>query len=342
MVDDLTGKKLSGQAVGYWGRRPWVRIAAEHTVDKVMRWNMDKIMAMGLPFAVWRRADATLNGLTQCSCFKDTAKQADVPCLSCYGTGSIPGYLKFGTKTYWISSIDPGWVLTNLTLDKENRPFRLMLTPGQTTGTAVSGAIALDVTRKIGPWEFKSDGFVRDGGSNSTIVVEYSVDNAATWNLLSQLNTVLPTTTIRFRVTMTRTAANIKTPMFEMIRCRFQTVPDIRGEIAEPVIRVIPAWDKTAEYKTTYGDRKDVAGKRFWTLPLYFFDSSMTRETQLSRVADDVFVEVRYGGSIGFRYALLEFDFSDTFGQFTRQEFALRQFSGLPGQMQGEFAYRVF
>lgn len=341
-MDDLTGRKLPGYAPGYWGNRSWARIAVEQTVNKVTRWNLDKIMAMGLPFAMWRAATATLSDLIQCSCFKATAKQADIPCQSCYGTGSIPGFLKFGTQNYWVSSVDPSWVLTNMLLDKENRPFRLMLVAGQTTGTAVIGPITISTTGKLGTWESKADAFTRDGGANSSIVVEFSLDNT-TWFALSTLETnAASATQVYFRVTMTRANIGVRTPMFEMIRYRYQNVADIRNELAEPVIRVIPAWDKTAEYKTTYGNRIDLNGKRFWTMPLYLFDSTMTRETQLARVADDAFVEVRYGGSIGVRYALIEFDYSDTFGSFTRQEFGLRQYSGTPGNIQGEFAMRVF
>jgi hypothetical protein len=341
-MDDRTKKLLTGRAPGYWGRSPHARISAENTVDKVSRWNLDKIMAMGLPYAVWREASSVLSGLVQCSCYKDTSKQADIPCLSCYGTSSIPGYVKFGTQNYWASSIDQSWTMTNIVLDKENRPFRLMLASGATNGTATIGPLSVSTAGKIGPWEAKSDGFTRDGGANSSILVEFSVDGTA-WHALNQMETYAASATqVYFKVTMARVNVNVKTPMFEIVRCRYQTMADIRGELSEPVIRVIPAWDRNAEYRSNYGDRNDSTGKRFWTMPLYFFDQSMTRETQLARLGDDVFVEVRYGGSVGTRFALLEFDYSDTFGEFTRQEFGLRQYSGSAGKIQGEFAYRVF
>lgn len=337
---------LTGCAPGYWGRNISARVNAENVIGKVSKWNFDKIMAMGLPFAVWREASSTIDGLPDCSCVKDTAKQADVPCLTCYGTGKTPGYLKFGTRNYWLSSVDPSWVLTNLTVDKQNRPFRLQITDGQSSGTAVSGPITIDLTGKLGPWESKADGFTRDGGANSSSLVEFSINDGATWFPLTQLEAQLPTgslvTSMRFRVTLARSNAGIKSPMFEIVRARFPTTLDIRNELAEPVIRAIPTWDKNAEFRTPHGNRIDATGKRFWTMPLTWFDATMDREAPIARLQDDVFVEVRYGGNIGFRFALVEFDYSDTFGKFTRQEFGLRQYSGQPGKMQGEFAYRVF
>lgn len=333
---------LTGNAPGYWGRNIHARVNAENVIGKVTKWNLDKIMAMGLPFAVWREASSTIDGLPDCSCVKDTAKQADVPCLSCYGTGKIPGYLKFGTRNYWLSSVDPSWILTNLVVDKNNRPFRLQIQDGQVSGTAVSPSITIDTTGKLGAWEHNIAGFTRDGGANSSILVEFSINGGTTWFPMTQLVAQNPTTTIKFRVTLTRSNAGIKTPMFEMVRVRFATMPDIRNELSEPVIRVIPTWDKNAEFRTPHGSRMDATGKRFWTMPLTFFDATMPRETPIARLMDDVFVEIRYGGNIGFRYALIEFDYSDTFGKFTRQEFGLRQYSGKPGSMAGEFAYRVF
>lgn len=333
---------ISGRAVGYWGRNPHARVVADKTVDKVTSWNLDKIMTMGLPFAVWREAASTVDNLPDCSCVKDTAKQADVPCLSCYGTGKVPGFLKFGTRTYWMSSIDPGWVTTNIALDKVNRPFRLHLVDDQLSGTAISPAVAIDLTGKLSAWDYKIDGFTRGDPLLSNFTVEYSVDGGTVWLAMSQLNITPPTTTIKFKLTITRTAVGVKSPMLEMIRLRFQTMADLRKELSEPVIRVLETWDKNAESRTTYGNRQDSAGKRFWTMPLAFFDPTMPRETPLSRLMDDVFIEIRFGGNIGFRFALIEFDYSDTFSEFTRQEFGLRQYSGQPGKMQGEFAYRVW
>lgn len=339
---DPTNPLYNPRAPGYWGNNISGRIRCEQVIGKVTRWNIDKIMAMGLPFALWREASATNPSLPDCTCVKNTSKQPDIPCLSCYGTGKIPGYVKFGTVNYWMASTTAGWTLTNIVLDTTNRPYRLQLVPGAVTGTAISAPVTISTTAKIGPWEAKADGFTRDGGAGSTIVVEASKDSGVTWFALSALETEAPTTTVVFRVTMTRALATTKSPMFEIVRIRYQSMRDIRREVDEPVIRCLTTWDKTAEYRTQYGNRVDNSGKRFWTMPLTFFDPTLSRDTKVARLADDVFIEVRYGGSIGIRYGLIEFDYSDTFGQFTHQAFSLRQYAGAPGDIQGEHAYRVW
>jgi hypothetical protein len=330
-------------APGYWGGDPHNRITAEYIPDKVLSLNFDKILAMGLPFALWRSANLLQSNLTRCSCFKDTSKQPDIPCQSCYGTGSIPGYFKLGTKNYWVASIDAGWTLNNVVLDKTNRPFRFMLDPAQTSGTAVSPNLSLSTTGKILPWEVKAEAFTRDGDANSTVLVEFSVDAGTTYHALDQINVVAPTTQVQFRVTMTRTAVTVKTPMFEIVRLRFGTFTDLSGRITtEPVIRAIPTWLQESEVKERYGDKLEAVNNRFWTLPMAFFDPAIPLEDPKSRIQDDAFVEVRYGGEMGFRYALVDFAYSDTFDKFTRQEFGTRKVTGQPGQMVGEHYYRIF
>lgn len=357
---------VNGRAPGYWGRDIRCRIASDFTVDKVASQNYDKIIAMGLPYTLWREANSMIADAIKCSCFKDTSKQPDIPCLQCYGTGFVPGYLKFGTQNFWSAADSLGaagtggfgqdaftavgtWTLSSTVLDKTNRPFRIMLAAGATSGTAISPNLLINPTalaKKVGPWDAKADGFTRDGIGNSTIVVEASRDNGATWFALAAIDAQSPTTQLRFRVTMTRTAVGVKTPMFEIARARFVTMRDIdyglAGAVDEPVIRVIPTWDQEAEIRQNAGNKMENTSKRFWTLPLTFFNLSLARETPAARVMDDCLVEVRYGGEIGFRYALVEFSYSDTFGTFTRQEFGMRRIAGNPGKIPGEVYYRVF
>ena len=346
---------FNGYGPGFWGGNPHARILAEHTVEKVTQQNIEKLQSMGLPYAVWHDASAIWSNLVSvnpslpstpplCSCFKDTSKQPDLPCYTCGGTGYIPGWLKFGTQNYWKSSIDTDWALTNLTLDTVNRPNRLQLNPASTSGTAVSPQITISTINKVGAWESKLNGFTRDGGANSSIIAEYSIDNGVTWISLSSLNLAPPTTVIKFRITMSRTSTTVKSPMFEIVRIRYPTMLDtLRGELTEPVVRFIPTWDVQQEIRQAYGERIDSSNKVFWTVPLTVFDVTLGRETQLARLEPDTaFVECRYGGNIGFRYAMTNFSYSDTFSQFTRQSFGLRQYSGMPGQTSGEFAYLVF
>jgi hypothetical protein len=333
---------------GYWGGNPRKRFDADNTIDKIIALSIDKLRLNGMPYALWQEAAAVLINPTVCSCVKATSKQADIPCLSCYGTKYIPGYLKFGTKNYWMSSIESGLTLTNTVLDKTNRPFRIQLEPNATSGTVESPDYVISVANKLGRWESKLDGFTRDAGAASSIVAEFSIDSGASWHLLNDTNleSVAPTSKIRFRVTFTRASVSVKSPMFEMIRIRFPYLLDpLNGALAEPVIRIIPTWTVETESRENIGIRNEASGMRFWTLPLNYFNVNLQPEGFESRIADDSFVECRYGGEAGFRYNLTQFKYSDTLGKFTRQEFEMRRVVGKPapaGEFAGEVIYRVF
>lgn len=332
---------INGYAPGYWGTNIRQRIVSERLSQKVLSLNIDKQLAMSLPFAVWREAESILDSPVQCSCYKDTAKQADVPCLSCYGTGALPGYIKFGTKTYWSSSIDAGWTFTNMFLDQDNRPFRLRIADGQLYGSAISAPIPVVTVGKLGPWEWKYDGFTRDGGMSSSIDVQVSTDGGTTFGALTNLN-VGTFSSVVFKVLMTRSTVKVKSPMFEIIRFRYPNIFDIMGEVQEPVMRFLPTWDHQAEYRGNFGVRLDVAGKRFWSLPMSFFDKTIVHGSKQDALADDMFAEARYGMEPGVRYGFLDYSYSETFHEFTRQEFSLRRFTGVVGGATGEIFMKVW
>lgn len=339
-------KFINGRAVGgYWGGGGGIRcrVNSELVADKVVGLEYDKIEAMGQPMALWLEASNTRSNLTVCSCYRDTAKQPDIPCLSCYGTGSIPGYFKFGTRTYWASPIEGAWTYAGTVLDKVNRPFRIQLDATSTTGTAISPNLTISETGKLGSWDYKFDGFTRDGSVNSSISIEASVDAGTTWFDPADLELHSPITQLQFKVTLTRTNLNVKSPMFEIVRARFPTMLDtIVNELNEPVIRVIQTWTTESELRQVHGSKLEAQGNTFWTLPLYVFDNSIPIDAVQSRIKDDTFVEVRYGIETGRRYALVNFSYSDQFGRFTRQQFSLRKASGTSGKNDGEIYARVW
>jgi hypothetical protein len=230
-------------------------------------------------------------------------------------------------------------------LDTTNRPHRFQLSSTDTTGTATSANVVVSETGKVGDWEAHYDAFTRDGGSNSTITVEASVNNGVSWIATSALEAasgVSPITQLRFRVTMTRTALTVKSPMFEMVRARFQNVPALRDNIDEPVVLFIPTWDVETEIRQSFGSKMEQDGKNMWTVPLTYFDSTLDEGTFASRLSDDCIVECRHGGEVGFRYALINFSYSDTFGRFTRQSFQMRRLAGEAGGNDGEQGVRLF
>lgn len=338
--------QLGKNAVGYWGRNPRKMFDGYDSPDRIIALHIDKIMLMGLPYAVWREATTLIASPTMCTCFKDTSKQPDINCLQCYGTGYLPGYLKFGTTNWWQAASMAGWTLSNVELDTINRPHRFQLVAGQLTGTATTADIALSMAPKIGQWESAYAGFTRDNNVASSILVEFSVNSGANWYTLTNANLEARGTfsQIRFRVTMTRNAATVKSPMFEIVRIRFATLGDtISGSpINEPVIRMLPSWDTQQDVRQNFGTKLDASGRRMWTIPLNFFDDSISANTTQARLFDDVLLECRFGAEIGFRYAVNQFKYSDQFGVFTRQEFDVRRYAGSPNSLTGEFAYRIF
>jgi len=348
------GCKLPGvSGVGYWGGNPRSRILADGTAQKVIALNFDKIQAMGIPYALWESVRSMEGSYTTCSCYKDTSKQSDLNCLSCYGQTLIPGYMRFGYNYAWMPSIDPGWVFTNLGLDTTHTPNRIQINAGQTTGTAVSAQIPVDTTSILGNFQVKVDAYARDTtpGAN-TIVVEFSsTAHLATpvWQSISVLPTLasLPFPYLQFRVTLTRNAVATKSPLFEIVRVRWQVVPDITpvglGGLSEGVVRVLSTWDDEMTNRTNRGDNTDANGQVFWTLPLNVFDATRTNIKD-QKVVDDCFVEQRgYGPEQGVRFALTNFNYSNNFGIFTRQQFNMRRIQGDgSGQLTGEYYYRVF
>jgi hypothetical protein len=347
----------AGGAVGYWGNNIHGRILAEQVPEKVSALLIDKITAMGLPLALWMEVpDIGVGGVTVCSCVGATSKQPDRPCMLCYGVGRIPGFKKFGTTQYWKSSTDT-WTLSNMEVNRDFAPYHLGLTAAATTGSATIGPFAISTVGKLGSWEFNVYAACRDSntaadggwtGTNSLVYVEWST-NGSTWRAMSTLASQNPATgNMYFRVTMTRTAVTVKSPLFGIVRIRFPRITDIRmlngaPEVDEPIIRGIETWDNEVMVKEPRSMRTESNNQKFWTLPLSIFDTSLTRDAEESRIQDTAFVEQRYGANMGVRFPILDFSYSDKFGIFTRQEFNLRRAQGEPGNtILGEQYGRVF
>jgi hypothetical protein len=334
-------------AVGYWGGNIRQRIAADQTPQKVLAWTQDKILAMGMPVALYEEVGPINGTIVQCSCFKDTSKQSDIRCRSCYGIKRVPGYQRFGMKYVWAASITPGWAYANCQLSQVNQPNTIELVDGQTDGTAISTQFAVDQSAIKGNFQYDFAGFARQTGN--TITLEFSstaLSGTPVWQPISNLTALsqLPFPYLQFRVTFHRGAITDKSPKFEIVRVRWPTfvdkVPLTQGGLNEPVIRILETWEQETPMRTDQGRRLDEPGQTFFTTPMTFFDS--TRVGASAAIVDNSFIEKLYSLEANSRYHIYNFKYSEQFGIFTRQQFEIRKTQGVAGGVAGEIYAQVF
>ena len=266
----------------------------------------------------------TNRGFPLCSCYKDTSKQPDDKCLSCYGTGIIPGYTKHGFTEYTMASIDSALVLVNTSLSTDRTPHRLGLSGTNLTGTittadfAVSNALAF-------PFEFDVRAYLRQT-SGTSIVTEFSTNGGGVYNPINNINVPSPPTsgTIRFRVTLNRTLAADKTPLFEILRVR-------HARTDEPFIRVLKGLPTRTRERGAYGVVDSDGNWRWWTVPLRHFDATIAQDPDAISPPEDnliqqqSFIEFREGVHVGTRFGLTAFEYHDPKGIFISQGFSCRR-----------------
>lgn len=128
------GCKGQRSAPGYWGRSTYKRIEQENTAGRVKVLLQDKLLARGQ--AVWLYQPVT-SGI-QCTCRKDTNQANDRPCPECYGTGFVPGYLRFLHETLFFTATQVSFLtLPSTALDAPRvGPVSVVASPTLTGGAA--------------------------------------------------------------------------------------------------------------------------------------------------------------------------------------------------------------
>lgn len=309
----------SHMAVGYWGRSIHQRIIAEQEHAKQRELLRAQLEAGGLRAALWQ---SNTEG-NKCACYKEANDQSDRKCKSCHGTGSLPGYLKFGYTTHWMSVVDDDVILTNCEITTEFKSAKVMLSSGATSGTIESGDKAF--TRSIvgSTWEYETSTFVRIAAS-STVTVEYSLDSGVNWSVMSNLPTANPASgTIRFKATLTRTSTGILSPLFEIVRARFERIAysglQASGEYRQgPWILVLRQVSKNRYIKTDSGDAPARTEMPLWTIGLSAFDPDIVVGSRDELInAEDIgpsdFIEFLDGVMVGTRFVMVERSHSDPF-----------------------------
>jgi hypothetical protein len=310
--------RCTNLGIGYWGRSPSARVQCEQIPAKIKALLGDKLLTLGKDVFLWQQVTLATPNVVDCSCVKDTTERADITCSSCYGTELIPGYTKFDHETIFSASISSGTTLTNTVLDTTIKPNRILLATSQTTGTFESGAIAYSNPISAN-WGVQVDS--ADIKSTNSVATEFSTDNVNFFPI-SQINDggkkPIGTGSIYIRITLTRVNVIDRSPEFEIIRLRHANSVEPFIKILRPQISEFPSWMQ-------YGFRTENIGERFWTMPLDFFDSSITPDTEDAKIFENAFYERVTGINIGVRFVTTKLFYEEEFKTFSYQSFETRR-----------------
>jgi hypothetical protein len=317
-------------AIGYWGRNISKRIDCEQIPQKIRVLLQDKLLSRGKDIFFWQQIISSDVLALTCSCVKDTTNKADITCNSCYGTSFIPGYVKFFHENIYVSSISSGLTLTNIILDKNIKPYRLLLDANQLTGTIESGAIPYVNSLNL-DWDYKSD--ITLIKNTNTILVEFSTDNISYFPI-AEINDVgkqpIGVGNIYLRTTLTRANVNDRSPEYEILRLRHPTKLEPYIKILRPQISEVPSLMQ-------YGSRVENVGERFWTSPLDFFDSTIVQDTPAAKIIENSFYERVTGINTGVRFVTTKLNYNEEFGIFSHQSFESRKVQ--PEEIYAKFIF---
>lgn len=310
--------KGASSAVGYWGRNINRRIDSEQTPEKIRALLQDKILSRGKDVFLWQEVTIDTAGSISCSCVKDTTDRADINCASCYGIKLIPGYHKFGHETLFMSSISPAITLSNISLDTDIKPYRLLISSGQLTGSITSSRLQY-INNLNKDWDFRGDAAsIKD---TNTIAFSFSTDGVNFFPI-EEINDAGKKPTgiggIYLRVSMSRTAIDDRSPEFEILRVRHSKLVEPTIKILRPQVSEMPSWMQ-------YGRRIENLSERFWTSPLDFFDPTIPVNTPAARIKDNAIYERITGINQGNRYVTTKPMYDEEFGIFTQQSFETRR-----------------
>lgn len=312
------GCKVPGNhmAVGYWGGDIYAQVFAEQQAARERALLTDQILAGSLRASLWQGATSG----TRCACYKESNQQPDRKCGACHGVsgGFVPGYLKFGYATLWMTGFDPDVTLTHVR-KADFKSAKMVLEDGEIWGTIESGDKPFSRTVLGSKWEYQSLFFLREEAMTD-VVVEYSLDSGETWNDIATLPIANPSSgTIRFKATLRRDEPEALSPYFEIVRARYATIslskPSGVGYRMGPWILVMRAPPQTRQRKYEYGDIPMEEGLTFWTAGLALFDPKIeygSREELIS--GPDTFIEILDGVKVGNRYLSVQWQNSDPFG----------------------------
>jgi hypothetical protein len=299
-------------AVGSWANDPLRRVLAEQEQGRQRALLEDQIRMGGIRVSYWNGVDVST---TRCACYKASSQASDRKCASCHGTSYVPGFLKFGYDTVWMSATDTDVVLTNTEISTEFKSAKITLSETATTGTVESGDKPFSRSAVGSVWEYDSQSFIRED-SYSSCTIEYSLNAGSTWSVIANIVTENPVTgSIRFRATLTRDSVDILSPFFEIVRARYSTINLSDDGRRGPWILLMRPSPKLNKVKSEWGDKPTSDVMPVWTAGLSMFDSSLTVGSQEELIkGPGAMFEILDGALVGYRYVMTNWQYSDPFG----------------------------
>lgn len=313
--------------------------------EKIRVWLQDKLITRGRWVDLYLPVSASTPGVIGCTCVKNTTDSSDRACMTCYGTKYAPGFVKFLHQTqFWCSAEHTLFTLINAQASTAKKANVIMLSEGQLTGTIETTDKTFDNVNALA-WEIQLVAYKRAAGT--TFTLEFSTDTGTSWTPVTVTenapgagytgtiagSALYGTGNVRFRVTMTRSAASAQTPMFEIIRLRRARAEDENQEtirrrpdhVTGRILILRPWVQEQDSIEPGRGRLMEHVGDRTWTAPLDFFDASLVPDTPLCRIDDYAgphpFYVFSSGIQQGTRYVIVKMNYNDQFGIFTHQFF---------------------
>jgi len=228
------------------------------------------------------------------------------------------------------------------------RPNRILIDSGQTSATIESADKAVSVGAGVSPtWTYEQNSFLRATGNSVT--TEFSTDSGVTWIPIADINNAANaptgTDTVRLRITLGRSATTDKSPAFEIARLRRPRPEGVsrqllrRPDYTAGQILLLRTWViEQMQLQPGLGRQTQHLQDRGWTLPLDFFDTSLTADTAVVKIENrqagpHPFYEMQFGVEKGNRYAMTSLSYNEQLGLFTHQSWADRLTQ--PGESYG-------
>jgi len=341
------GRRVWGTSdTGYWGPNPRAVIRGWNVPDRIYTVNQQQLWAMGRPSFLYIPVHPSMEAhapnlgvqdapLVRCTCFKQSTESADRTCVTCYGSGYAPGYVRFLSATYFVASSEfsAGGLPGGLVLDRTLKPNRVRLADGALTGTIerVWGFSNADLS----PWEADLEAYVPGGGGGG-VTVTYSTDGVAFDEALPPAE---PSGNLTVRITLSRAGPEDDSPLFEAFRLRHTRAsdqsPDLLAYRSEErpagCVLVLRPW--TQQKSSQDAGRAvltEYPGSMSWTMPLSAFDRRVRPDTPEAVLPQDTgpvppVLELAYGVRRGQRYAATDIAYSEEVLRITSQRFNERR-----------------
>lgn len=262
------------------------------TFQQALNRNRVLLSSIGSPVSFFyfqgnKQIDIAGNYLKPIPCYcaldqKGSPKDPDPNHRACYGTGTLPGFERYGYNTIVIATTTPNLTLNNITrtLDENGRVSKFIISGNLLEGDIITDNYQLPNIKSINFFRFTESVNLDQNGTE----YYYSSDNGATYiripvdytdktNPVPDISVIPSTITqVRFKITLKKRFANSSSPIFGYIKFRFRD-QFLLSEIDSRFKEInIPA-TLAAQYINPYLLKQKEVGvvidsePQWWTLP---------------------------------------------------------------------------